>query len=230
MVKIIIYILAISSAVAVSVNLSAGEIEDLSTRAEKSFLNPVTAESLLAPVPAALAPEAKPVPAAVSEYQNLAAAFKKGTVPTKEELTGWHAGRFVDRDFPEDPGSILLAGGEMRAEPVSGLPSEKAYKLVPLMTSASPTFYETLDAHTAEGVAIFIKNQQAEWTKPRFGPAGVTFEKIMPSYDKGFSRYEVRKAADNRVLLEHVWKNDMGGGQYMEGIAYAYFTKDITPQ
>jgi len=223
MVKKIIFSVIIGSAFAVSCNLSAGEMEDFSMRAGNLFFKPVTVGNIQVTVPAS------PALAAVNEYQNLAAAFKKGTVPAKEELTGWHAGRFFDRDFPNDAGSILLAGGEMQSDPVNGIPSEKAYKLVSLMLDASPTFYETMDPYLAEGVAISIKERQAEWTKPQFGPNGVTFERILPSYDKGFSRFEVRKGADNRILLKHLWKSDLGNYP-SEGSVYAYVNKDVTPK
>ena len=217
MVKRIIFIAAIASVAAVSAG--AGEIESFSARAEKSFFCPVTAENMQAFVPAVSAPvEARDVVAS-GEYKDLAAAFKNGTVPAEKELMGWHAGRIFDKDMPDSPGSMLLAA-------VGGA---EAYKFVPVATYCSPTFYETMDADLAAGVGTFVRDDQVNWTKPQFGPAGVVFEKIMPSYNKGFSRWEIRKAADNRIVLKYVWKDDMGDYP-SEGAAYAYFTKEMTPR
>lgn len=201
----------------------AGETENYSSGSEKTF-----AQEILSAKAAAL-PEVSPVAAALevpaaAEYKNLAAAFEKGTVPAKEDLAGWKAGRFIERDYPAYPGSILLASGEMQANPADA----KKYRIVPFALNGTPSFFETLGADMTAGMALVIKEQLSLWTVPVFTKAEAAFERLMPSYDKGFSRYAVRKAADGRILVKNTWKSDMAG-YATEGISYAYITKDITP-
>lgn len=202
----------------------AGEMENLSAGAQSAFALAPLACDAPAFLPAASA--AGDAADRAGEYKKLAAAFEKGTAPAKEALTGWNAGRFLDRDFPDYPGSLLLAGAE--ALPAGA--SAGVFKIVPFKLDGSPDFYEKLSADIAGGVAIMIGERQAMVTAPVFGPAEVTFELILPSYKKGFSRYAVRKAADGRVLVKHVWKDDFGGAGVMEGASYGYFTRNVTPK
>lgn len=96
----IILALATAFCVAMAGSAFAGEIENFSSGAEKAFAQPVLA------VTAAVLPEASPAretlaaPAGSAEYKKLAADFAKGTAPSKEDLAGWKAGRYLDRDFP----------------------------------------------------------------------------------------------------------------------------------
>jgi hypothetical protein len=205
----------------------AGEFEDVAANAEKTFTEDASSAKTGALIAGDPVPAAADNPAGSAEYKKLAAAFSKGTAPAKENMTGWHAGRYLDRDFPDYPGSILVAGEDM--QPADGAPAGTIFKLVAITLDASPSFYETLSPDLEAGVAIHITDQQPTWTNPVFTQSEVTFEKIMPSYDKGFSRYAARKTTDNRILLKHVWKSDMGG-QATEGADYAYFTKDVTPK
>jgi len=213
---------AMAIAVSISGRAVAGEMEFFSAGAEHAFLNGVSVENLqTVPAPAAQTP--------ASEYKKLAAAFEKGTAPGREELSGWHAGRVIEEEFPEYPGSILLAGGEPQGPGDNGRFNDRVYKLVPLTLDGSADFYETMSMELAESIKIVIKESQAKWTPPRFSAAGVTFEKIMAAYEKGFSRYEVRKSMDNRILLKHTWSSDLGG-TIIAGTSYAFFTKNVTPQ
>ncbi|MCX5794244.1 MAG: hypothetical protein NTY77_01955 [Elusimicrobia bacterium] len=193
--------------------LHAAGLESLAAGAGRDFARSLAADKPLSIAPAALAQRRQAVMAAADEFKRLAAAFAKGTAPKKEELAGWRAGRIFDQSFPDDPGSVLLAGAD---------------KLVALVLYAGPTFYENLDADLAAGVAIFIKDDEKNWTAPQFGPAGAAFERILPEYEKGFSRYEARKAADNTLLLKHVWRSELGGS-VSGGTEYAFFTKNVTP-
>ena len=202
----------------------AGEFEDAAVNAEKSLTGDLSFVKAGAFITAVPMPEMMADTVGAAEYKKLAAAFNKGAAPAKEDLSGWHAGRFLDRDFPDYPGSILVAGEEVQ-QAAAG----KVFKLVAVTMDASPSFYETLSPDLEGGVALHIKDQQPTWTTPAFTQSEVTFERIMPSYNKGFSRYAARKTADNRILLKHVWKSDMGG-QATEGADYAYFTKDVTPK
>lgn len=119
---------------------------------------------------------------------------------------------------------MLLASGEMQATPAA----PKAYRIVPFAFNASPSFYETMNADMNSGLAILIKENLSIWTTPVFTQAEVAFEKLLPSYDKGFSRYAVRKTADGRILVKNAWKSDMGGYAF-EGVSYGYVTKNVTP-
>ncbi|MDO8804126.1 MAG: hypothetical protein Q7R35_06830 [Elusimicrobiota bacterium] len=220
----IVLVLATALGIAAAGLAFAGEIEDLSAGAEKAFAHPVSA------VTAATLPEASPAtktmaaPAGNAEYKKLAADFAKGTSPSKEDLAGWKAGRYIDRDYPDYPGSMLLASGEMQATPAD----VKTYKIVPFTLNASPSFYETLNADMNAGMAYVIKDRMSMWTSPVFTQAEAAFEKVMPSYDKGFSRYAVRKTADGRILVRNAWRSDMGAYP-SEGIFYGYVTKNVTP-
>ena len=205
----------------------AGEFEDAMTNAERTFTGDASSTKAVALIAGEPMAAVADNPAGSVEYKKLAAAFNKGTIPAKENLSGWHAGRYLDRDFPDYPGSILVAGEDM--QPAPGGSTDKIFKLVAITLDASPSFYETLSPDLEGGVALYIKDQQPMWTTPAFTQSEVTFERIMPSYDKGFSRYAARKTADNRILLKHTWKSDMGG-QATEGADYAYFTKDVTPK
>lgn len=204
----------------------AGEIENLAAGAQKTFSLTSFSGNTPGFLPAAPAPAAAEITSAAGDYKKLADAFKKGTVPAKEDLTGWNAGRFLDKDFPEYPGSLLLAGGE--TQPAGG--AAGVFKIVPFKLDGSPDFYERLSADIAGGVAIMIKEMQARVTAPVFGPAEASFELILPSYKKGFSRYALRKAADGRILVKHVWKDDFGSSGSIEGASYGYFTKNVTPK
>jgi hypothetical protein len=197
----------------------AGEMESLSAGAERMLSLAAFPGNAPGSFPTAPAENADKT----SDYKKLAAAFEKGTAPTKEALAGWNAGRFLDRDYPGYPGSLLLAGGETQ-------PVGEVFKLVPFKLAGSPDFYERLSADIIGGVAIMIRERQAMVTIPALGPAEVTFELILPSYNKGFSRYAIRKAADNRILVKHAWKDDLGSTGGIEGLAYGYFTKDVTPK
>ena len=221
--KIVLF-LATALGVAAAGLAFAGEMEDLSTGAEKAFAQPVLAVTAAALPEASPAMEAMAAPAGSAEYKKLAADFAKGTAQSKEELTGWKAGRYLDRDFSDYPGSMLLASGEMQATPEGA----KAYRIVPFTLNASPSFYETLNADMNAGLALVIKDQMSMWTAPVFTQAEAAFEKLMPSYDKGFSRYAVRKTADGRILVKNAWKSDMGGYAF-EGVLYGYVTKNVTP-
>ena len=45
-------------------------------------------------------------------------------------------------------------------------------------------------------------------------------------YGPVFTPAEVRKAANNRILVKHTWKDNLGGGHVLEGVFCAYFTKN----
>lgn len=220
----IVLALAAALGVAAAGLAFAGEMENISAGAEKAFAQPALAATAAALPEAGPATETKAAQPGNAEYKKLAADFAKGTVPSKEDLAGWKAGRYLDRDFSDYPGSMLLASGEMQATPAAA----KVYRIVPFAFNASPSFYETLNADMNAGMAILIKENLSMWTTPVFTQAEVAFEKIMPSYDKGFSRYAVRKTADGRILVKNAWKSDMGGYAF-EGVFYGYVTKTVTP-
>jgi hypothetical protein len=202
MTRKIVLSLTIVAAVAAAGRLQAATLESAAAQA-------------FSMVPLAMAERQAALTAAQNEFQKLAAAFEKGAAPKKEELAGWRAGKIFDKQFPADPGSVLLAAS--------------GDKFVALVLYAGSTFYENMDADLAAGVKVFIDEDQKRWTAPNFAAAGVAFERILPEYEKGFSRYEVRKTADGRVLLKHVWQSELGGS-VSSGTEYAFFTKDVTPR
>jgi hypothetical protein len=215
MTKTLVLVFAVVAAAAT--NLRAAGPESLAAGAEQAFAKSVLSGSM---APAVMAERREAKAAAQNEYQKLEAAFKKGTAPKKEELVGWHAGRTIEKEFPEYPGSLLLA------EPAhEGAP----FKLVALTLNAGPTFYENMGADLAGGVAVFINDIQKDWSEPKFAPTGVIFERTLPEYEKGFSRFEVRKAADGRILVKHDWSSELGGS-VSAGVEYGFFTKDVTPR
>lgn len=201
----------------------AGELENISAGAENALSQTAVNSGVQAVLPAPGNPAAL---AGASEYKKLAAAFEKGTAPAKADLTGWNAGRFIDRDMPDTLSSMLLAGGD--AQPIEDNPG--VFKIVPMTLYGSPEFYEKLPSDIAGGVAISIQHNQSRVTAPVFSAAQVEFEVILPSYNKGYARFAVRKAADGRILVKHTWQTIMGPGPISEGVFYGYFTKNVTPR
>jgi hypothetical protein len=178
----------------------------------------VTASALPAvPAPSAEAPK--------QTYGQLAADFDKASAPALEDLLAWHAGRVFEKDYPDYPGALLLAGWYV---PTATL-THATFKLVALTPGVPPSFYENLEASLVPGLKSLLDAVQADWTTPDFSAAGVKFEKTLPSYNKGFSRFEIRRTADKRLLLKNTWKTDLGG-LVTAGTAYATLTKNVTPK
>lgn len=203
----------------------AGELEKFCAGAEKAFLGPSLQVNASLPAPAVpAAPEIMKAGAGAAEYKKLAAAFEKGTAPAKADLAGWNAGRFLERDYPDYPGSLLLASVEIPAAPAGA----GSYKIVAFTLDGSPAFYETLNPDLNAGLAALVRERLPMWTNAVFTQAELTFERVLPSYEKGFSRYAVRKAADGRVLVKNAWRSELGGS-VTEGVFYAYLTKNVTP-
>lgn len=160
-----------------------------------------------------------------SVYAGLAADFAAAGALSAMDLQGWRAGRVYAKDYPDTAAGLLLVGridGPCAAE-------EGAVSLAVLAQGVQPAFYEQLSPSLVPGIAALIDATKKDWTVPEFTSGGARFGKVMPSYDKGYSRFEARKAADGRLLLRHSWKTDLGG-YAAAGTDYAVLTKDVTPK
>ncbi|MCX5792948.1 MAG: hypothetical protein NTY45_12155 [Elusimicrobia bacterium] len=163
-------------------------------------------------------------PKGQNEYKRLAGAFETGSAPSRDELLAWKGGRVYGKDYPEYPGGLLLAGWNA---PTFTL-THAFFKLEVMTVDGNPSFFEKLDPALVPGISTCLHEQRRDWSDPAFTGAGVKFEKLLPPYNKGFSRYEVRKAADGSLVLKHDWKDDLGGS-VSSGVDYGALTRDVTP-
>ena len=159
--------------------------------------------------------------AGAQDYARLAADFGKGGAPDSGDLLAWNAGRLFTKDNQQRPDGLLLAGWDV--------PPQAAFKLVALTPGVAPAFYENLDPMLVPGLKVLLNEAQKNWSAPSFSSTGGKFEKLTPSYDKGYSRFEVRKTADKRIILRNDWKSDLGGF-VTSGTDYAVLTKNVTPK
>ncbi|MEK7234062.1 MAG: hypothetical protein AAB268_09620 [Elusimicrobiota bacterium] len=144
-------------------------------------------------------------------YDVLAKMFAKGRAPSREEVTGWHAGRMYAANTPHKPVAALLAS----VKDAANGPAFPDFKIVTDWDSnINPDGWDTLSPAKVLDIKGIIQRTLANFTFPVFAPGEITFES-QPS-----NRYKVRKSGDYLVV-----RCDLYDGS----TSYAYHYKDVTP-
>ncbi len=172
------------------------------------------------------------LPTSSTPYEKLAALFDYShETISKNDLIGWHAGRFFSKDKPQDSQHTVIVGSEVDAVKDGGpLFNEKVLKVAVLRIPAGEKA-EALSAKTIENLKGKLDGSQAvspgnkveyEWT-----------QELLPVM-RNVTHTEIRRNGRYLILKQVVTEIVDAESTYFkpgtyQHTVYAYFFKDVTP-
>jgi len=152
--------------------------------------------------------------AGATKFDTFKALFENGRPATKEELTGWHSGRYVCRSRPDTVYGAIMVGSESYPDGPA-LPSK--FRIGLPGTNTDPVYFDVLDENK---VAAVKKSMSLHGVELTFPAAMGTYV-----YSQGTAAtiYTMEYRKSGGYIIEK-----MGGDQPFAG--YTLYMYNVTPK
>ncbi|MFA6434907.1 MAG: hypothetical protein WCW52_09450 [Elusimicrobiales bacterium] len=160
---------------------------------------------------------------AATPFEEIKNLFDQGVPATKQDLTGWHAGRVADRANPGVLEAGLLVGTAVESPSFNGVNVDifDCYRIKGC-NSATPAFFENMDKRTVALVKLSFGYRLLDAvTFPSAEVVSIDYEPY--AVTKSITTYRKAKGA----IIKRYSSYDTDGQVSDE--SYSYYSVDVTP-